>query len=281
MFSTKKIIGWSIFAVAIIALLCTVRCERIDTGCVGIKVNMTGGDRGVSNTEYVTGWVWYLAPLTRVYEFPISQQHVDYEEQTVIAKGGFQTSIKPSFNYSINPGDVADMFQSLRKSVTQLEKQWLYTAIIGSVNDVANRYQVDSIFNHREQFEAEIVKETNKRVNKWFTISQLRTNIVPPEALKESIIAKTRAMQDVQVAENQKLVAEAQAARKTANARGDSAERVINALAEAKSVGVLQEQLQKSPQYVELIKAQRWDGKLPVYNIGGGAGTFLQLPSKQ
>ncbi len=69
---------------------------------------------------------------------------------------------------------------------------WLKNAIVGAVNDVANTWSVDSIFNHRENFESNIVVECNKRLIKWFDVSQLRTNITPPVALQESIIAKTR-----------------------------------------------------------------------------------------
>ena len=50
------------------------------------------------------------------------------------------------------------MFQNLRVGVKDMEQGWLKNAIVGSVNDVANRYTVDSIFNHREEFESDIVK---------------------------------------------------------------------------------------------------------------------------
>jgi len=250
-------------------------CERIDAGNVGIKVNMTGGDKGVSKTEYVTGWVFYNSANSRIYEFPISQQHIDYEEASIVTKGGFVATIKPSFNYSINAGNIGDMFQNLRVSVKQMEQGWLKNAIIGSVNDVANRYTVDSIFNHRENFENDIVKECNKRVVRWFTVSQLRTNIIPPKEIQESIIAKTRAIQEEQAALSQKAVVAAQAENELVTARKDSAIQVMGALAEAKSISVKQQALQQSPQYVDLIKAERWNGVLPVYQLSGGGGSFL------
>ena len=191
-----------------------INVERIDAGHVGIKVSNVGDDRGVGRTEYVTGWVFYNSWISRIYEFPIHQQHIDYEANDIVTKGGFRATIKPSFNYSINPGNVADMFQNLRVGVTEMEQGWLKNAIVGSVNDVANRYTVDSIFNHREEFESDIVKECNKRVSKWFNVSQLRTNIVPPTEISESIVAKTRAIQEAQVAENRRQVAVADAERK-------------------------------------------------------------------
>ncbi|HYJ37152.1 MAG TPA: SPFH domain-containing protein, partial [Chitinophagaceae bacterium] len=201
-------IGIGIFVIGtIIALIQPFTLERVDAGHVGIKVNLTGDNRGVSKFEYKTGWVVYNTWLAKLYEFPTFQQHIDYPEQSVITKGGFSATIKPSFNYSLKPGDVGDMFQNLRLDVKSIEQQWLQTAIVGTVNDVANKWPVDDIFNQREKFESDIIAEANRRVSKWFIISQLRTNITPPQALQQSIEAKTKAIQEVQVAENQKLVA--------------------------------------------------------------------------
>jgi len=250
--------------------------ERIDAGHVGIKVSNVGDNRGVGKTEYVTGWVFYNSWISRIYEFPIHQQHIDYEAADIVTRGGFRATIKPSFNYSINAGNVADMFQNLRVGVKEMEQGWLKNAIVGSVNDVANRYTVDSIFNHREEFESDIVKECNKRVSKWFNVSQLRTNIVPPTEISESIVAKTRAIQEVQVAENRRQVAIADAERKIAEARGDSAQAVIQAAGRAEAIR--KEQTSLTPLYIDYIKIQKWSGQVPTTVAGGNTGFMIQLP---
>lgn len=252
----------------IIAFVQPFMVKRVDAGHVGIKVNLTGDNRGVSKFEYKTGWVIYNSWISRLYEFPVYQQHIDYPEQEVITKGGFSATIKPSFNYALKPGDVGDMFQSLRLDIKSIEHQWLQTAIVGTVNDVANKWSVDSIFNEREHFESDIIHEANKRVSKWFTISQLRTNITPPPALQQSIEAKTKAIQEVQVAENQKLVAIAEGERKIAQARADSAALVIEAAGEAEAIR--RKQIALTPTYVEYQKINKWDGKLPQVQSGGG-----------
>src|SRR5215203_4461883 len=271
---------WRLITVVLIAIIISainpIEIERIDAGHVGIKVSNVGDNRGVGKTEYVTGWVFYNSWISKIYEFPIHQQHIDYEEADIVTKGGFRATIKPSFNYSINPGNVANMFQNLRVGVKEMELGWLKNAIVGSVNDVANRYTVDSIFNHREEFEAAIVKECNKRVSQWFNVSQLRTNIVPPKEISESIIAKTRAIQEVQVAENQRQVAVADAERKIATARGDSAQAVIQAAGRAEAIR--KEQLALTPLYIDYIKVQKWSGQVPSTVAGGNSGFMIQLP---
>jgi len=258
-----------------VATINPIDVERIDAGHVGIKVSNIGDNRGVGKTEYVTGWVFYNSWISKIYEFPIHQQHIDYEEADIVTRGGFRATIKPSFNYSINPGNVASMFQNLRVGVKEMEQGWLKNAIVGSVNDVANRYTVDSIFNHREEFEGAIVKECNKRVSQWFNVSQLRTNIVPPKEISESIVAKTRAIQEVQVAENQRQVAVAEAERKIAEARGDSAQAVIQASGRAEAIR--KEQLSLTPLYIEYIKIQKWSGQVPTTVAGSNSGFLIQL----
>lgn len=249
--------------------------ERVDAGHVGIKVNLTGDSRGVSKFEYRTGWVIINTWVSKLYEFPTFQQHIDYPEQSVITKGGFSATIKPSFNYALKPGDIGDMFSNLRLDVRAIEQQWLQTAIVGTVNDVANKWSVDDIFNEREHFEADIIAEANKRVSRWFIISQLRTNITPPPALTKSIEAKTKAIQEVQVAQNQTKVAVAEGDRKIATAKADSSFNVITAAGESEAMKLKQAVL--SPAYIEYMKIQKWDGKLPTVSSGSN-GLILSLP---
>jgi regulator of protease activity HflC (stomatin/prohibitin superfamily) len=258
----------------LISLIQPFAIERIDAGHKGIVVNLSGSERGVASYQYTTGWVVYNTWFKQVLEFPTYQQHIEYDDQVVITKGGFSATIKPSFNYSLKPEAIGEMFENLRLSVKEIEQGWLKNAIVGAVNDEANKWEVDSIFSNRQQFEAAIVTECNKRLTKWFDVSQLRTNITPPEALQESIIAKTKAIQQAEASEQQAIAAIAEGKRKVAVARADSAETIINAQAAAKSIKIKQTEL--SPLYIEYLKAQAWDGKLPT-TIAGSSGTFLNI----
>jgi len=248
--------------------------EKIDAGHKGLKINLVGNQRGVSSYQYKTGWVVYNSWTEQVLEFPTYQQHIEYEDQGVILKGGFSATIKPTFNYSLREDAIGEMFVNLRRGIKEVEQGWLKNAIIGAVNDVANTWEVDSIFNHRQAFEASIVLECNVRLSKWFNVSQLRTNIVPPDALQESIINKTKAIQQAEASEQQALAAIAEGKRKVAVARADSAETIINAQAAALAIKIKQNQL--SPLYIEYVKWNAWDGKLPT-TMAGGTGTLLNI----
>jgi len=265
----------AIFVISIVASIAQpFAIEKVDSGYKGIKVSLVGSQRGVTNYQYKTGWVVYNTWTEQMLEFPTFQQHIEYDDQQVITKGGFPATIKPTFNYSLKEANIGDMFVNLRLDVKQVEQGWLKNAIIGAVNDVANTWEVDSIFGHRQQFEASIVAECNVRLAKWFNVSQLRTNITPPEALQEAIISKTKAIQQAEASEQQALTAIAEGKRKVAVARADSAETIINAQAAALAIKIKQNQL--SPLYIEYLKAQAWDGKLPT-TVAGNGGTFLNI----
>jgi len=258
----------------VIAFIQPYAVERIDAGHKGIVVNLSGGDRGVATYQYKTGWVVYNTWFKQVLEFPTYQQHIEYDDQMVITKGGFSATIRPSFNYSLKEDAIGDMFQNLRLGVKEIEQGWLKNAIIGAVNDVSNTWEVDSIFGHRQQFENAIVAECNIRLTKWFNVSQLRTNITPPESLQDAIVAKTKSIQQAEAEEQRAIAAEAVGRRKVAEAKADSAEMIINASAAAKAIQLKQEKL--SPMYIEYLKATAWDGRLPS-TIAGGSGTFLNI----
>jgi len=271
------IITFSIFSGGIVfSFIQPFTIKRVDAGSVGIVFRLSGNERGISKYELKGGWVVYNSWFSKLYEYQIFQQHVDYPEQPVITKGGFPTIIKPSFNYSLIPGTVGDMFSNLRLPLKEVEQLWLKTAITSSINDVSNSWTVDSIFNHRELFEMSIIAETIKRTGKWFTISQLRTNIMPPDALKESIVQKTKAIQDVMVAESQTKVAAAEALRKIATARGDSAQAVIAASGRAEAIK--KEQMQLTPLYIEYLKVKTWNGVNPTTVLSPNSGAIVQLP---
>lgn len=245
--------------------------KKIEAGYQGLLVDLVGDSRGASTIKEVSGWKIYNTWTEEIHQIPLDQRTIRYEKQAVIAKGGFPCDISPSFNHSVKRATSADMFTNLRTSyrtggLEAVEQGWLEIAILGAVSDVANKWVIDDIFNNRSGFEAAIVVEANKRVGKWFTISQLRTNIQPPPSIVESIKAKAKAVQDAITSESQAKAATADAQRKIALAKGDSATVVIAASSEAAALKLKQREL--TPLYVEYIKAGKWDGKLPTTTLG-------------
>lgn len=267
-------VGGLVLAGIVVAFGQPYAIDKVDPGYVGLKVNLIGDQRGVSKFQYRTGWVVYNVYTEQVVEIPSSQQHVEYEA-TGIAKGGFSVSIAPSFNYEIVPENAGDMYVSLRKTLGQIQDTWLKTASVGAANDVINRWSVDSIFNHRSEFEAEVMKEVNKRTIQWFRLSQIRTNITPPPSLQKAIAEKTAAVQEAQAAQAQNSVIHMENLNKIMTARGDSAQKVITASGDARAIAIRKEQI--TPVYIDYLKVQAWDGKNPSTLVTSGSSTTVMV----
>lgn len=254
--------------------------KKVEAGFKGLKVNLIGDDRGASNIQEVSGLILYNSYTEEMHQIPLDQRNINYKKTPIVAKGGFACDISPSFNYSVKSASAADMFTSLRSTyktggLEAIEQGWLHNAIIGAVNDVANTFVIDDIFNNRSKFEAAIVIEANKRVGRWFEISQLKTNITPPASISASINAKAKAVQDAITSAAQAQAARADKERIIALAQADSAKVVIKALAEAKSVQLKEQKL--TPLYIEYMKVSKWDGKLPTTTLGDSKGTMINI----
>src|SRR5690606_13049061 len=269
-----------ILLAALAALVQPMNYDVISVGHKGLLINLLGDRRGVSDTEEVSGVVFYNKYTQEIQEIPLDQRHIEYPESIIVAKGGFPCPIKPSFNYSVKESTAADMFTNLRSTYTKggleaIQEGWLNNAIIGAINDVANRHSIDYRFNNRETYEAEILSEVNKRIGKWFLVSQLKTNIQPPKAIRQSIEDKATADADAIKAEAQARVAQADAQRKIQLAKGDSASIVIRAQADAKAISLKQQEITST--YVEYQRVLKWDGVMPTTVLGSGSNTLYQM----
>ena len=269
-----------IFIAVVTALFQPFNYEVINVGHKGLLINLLGDNRGASNTAEVSGVVFYNKYTQEIQEIPLDQRHIEYPESIIVAKGGFPCPIKPSFNYSVKEGTASDMFTNLRSTYKKggleaIQEGWLNNAIIGAINDVANRHSIDYLFNNRETYEAEILSEVNKRIGKWFQVSQLKTNIQPPKAIRQSIEDKATADADAIKAEAQARVAQADAQRKIQLAKGDSASIVIRAQADARAISLKQQEI--TPTFVEYQRVLRWDGVMPTTTLGSGSNTLFNL----
>ncbi len=99
----------------------------------------------------------------------------------------------------------------------------------------------------------------------------LPKNIATEITIKETQKQKNKTSELMKI-ENKNL-AEA----KVATARGDSAKAIISAQAEAEAINIKQRELRQSPQYIEYMKARKWDGKMPHVVAGNSSGLIIDM----
>lgn len=256
----KKILKTLVLAVVTIFIgLNLESCERVDAGHEGILVNLYGDDKGVGDVSMCTGMVWYNPFTQSVYEYPTYVQTVDYEPFTINAKDGSEFTVDPTISLKIVDGKSPAVFKKYRKELDEVINTTLYNYVKNAFRIQLNNFSTDYIVSNRDSIEnaierylaADLLKEN-------FQLEQLTSGLKYPETIVKAVNEKNRAIQEAQKAENEVLVAEANAKKL-----------IVAAEAEAKANELKNQAL--TPQILEKMWIEKWDGKLPVY------GTTPQL----
>jgi regulator of protease activity HflC (stomatin/prohibitin superfamily) len=261
-----KLIGAGIVGLFLMIFLFK-SCERIDAGHVGVKVNLYGDNKGVSDVTEVTGMVFYNPITHSIYEFPTFIQHKEYTGDNsfvVNSKDGSEFHVSPIINYSVQREKVPTIFAKYRRSLDQIEEGFLKTAVFDAFRLATNVYTADELISNRQKFEIEVRRILEGQLlQEGFVVNQFTSNLVYPETFKAAIEAKNNAVQAALRAENEVKTAEAQAKIKVATAEGNAQAMLTSAKAEAEANRMKQQTL--TPLLIQLEYVQKWDGKLPVY----------------
>lgn len=264
---------------AIIALMFVVgtsSCTRIDAACEGIKVNLYGSDKGVDDVVLVTGMVWFNPFTEEVYEYPTYVQIVDYEPFEINAKDGSKFVVDPTININPIAGKAATIFKKYRKPLDEVIHDVLRTHIVNAYRIKLNSYTTDELVSKREEFERateDYLREVLAQEN--FELGEMTSGLKYPASLEQSITAKNQAVQEALRIENEVAAIEAQAKKTIAEAEGNAKAQRIKADAEAYYNRTVSASLSNA--LVQMKALEKWDGKTPI--VSGGASTFID-PSK-
>ena len=265
-------------------------CTRINPTEVGFKIDNSGDYRGIDSLPLLTGFQFYTPGFTYVVTIPTTQQHVIWSEDesegskpgehiTVACLGGAGFKMDVGLNYRVNPTKASKIYLKYKTDdLESISQTYLRNVVRGSMQDISGYITVDSILNNMPGFEAAVRKNVTERFEKdGFIVDNfsILKQPTPTDAnLAQAINAKIKAKQDAETSKMQLQSSIAEANKQVAQARGDSATKVINAMGEAEAVKKIQQVL--TPTYVQYILATRWNGVQPTV-VGGNGGMILQL----
>lgn len=247
-------------------LVSLVSCgyERIDAGYEGIKVNLYGNNKGVSDVELVTGAVWYNPITTEVYEYPTFVQTVDYPPFEVNSKDGSKFSVDPSALIKIIDGQSAAIFKKYRKDVSEVVEHTLYVLIKDAARIEFNNYNADEIVSKRSVVDKSFEDRVKLALEaEGFSLEQLTPGIQYPRSYEDAINAKNKAIQQKLQVENEVAVAKAEAEKL-----------LVKAKAEAEANKLREQAL--TPAILKKMWIERWDGVMPKV-VSDGNGLIIDM----
>lgn len=258
-------------------------CNRIDAGHAGIKVNLYGSDKGVSNITEVTGMVWYNPFTKSVYEVPTFLQNAVYtleevkeskenEEFRVTTKDGMTAAFDVSMNYITPSESVVAIFKKYRKPVKELEKTIFRTYLREAFNNVASSYTAEGLYENRAKFEeaaetraVDIFKKEGIIVEQIVILNEIRL----PGDITKRINDKVKAAQITKQKQEEVLQEKADAEKRIAKAEGYAKSMLIQSQAQAESYRIKKQEL--TPLLLEQMYIEKWQGSYGSGNVFNGS----------
>ena len=198
-----------------------------------------------------------------------------------------------SINWTVDKSSAMDLFIRYG-GLDQFENRILDPKLRSSAKAAISRFSASEIIRNRQAAVGEIMTEmTNSLEGFPVTVNSPQIeNIGLPDTYLEAVQEKERARENAErekhKLEQQRLIAlqavnsaEANAEAKRLEADAEAYRVITEATAEADAIRLVNEQLSRSPLYVDLVRAKRWDGVLPQTALGESVGAFLSIPQQK
>lgn len=162
--------------------------------------------------------------------------------------------------------------------IKNVETTLIAPNVPSSSKNFVSKYKGEELTQNRSKLEAEVEESLREELGDYGIIIT-DYNIIDidfEDNFEENIRLKVAAEVEAQTTKNKTATLEEQARQKVIQAQADADAQKVTADAEAYAIRVVQEQLDKSPQYIEFIKAQNWNGELPQV-MGNSVNPFITI----
>jgi regulator of protease activity HflC (stomatin/prohibitin superfamily) len=193
-----------------------------------------------------------------------------------------------ALNYHVSQENAQILYQQLG---LEYSARVISPAIQESVKQVTARFNAEELITKRETVKTEIEQQIKQRLAAYnvivetISITEFKFSDQFTRAVEAKVEAEQRALQasnELRRIEIEAQQAEAKAIgdqkANIARAEGLRQANILEAEGEAAAIRIIDEQLRNNPNYLEWLKTQRWDGKLPLV-IGEGGTPFIQIPT--
>ena len=275
--------------ILIIGGICVISCmERIPTGYVGVVYNMNGGVDGEVLTQ---GW-HVVSPTKKIttYSVGLEQSYLTSEDKgdspkdesfSIPTSDGKTVRVNLEFSYRFDEERVAETFVMFKgKSGESIKDTFIKPKVVAWTQEVSANYPVTDIFgDQRTAINAELDVYLRDKFNQYgIVIDTVNfTDISVDEETAAAIQKKVTAQQELELAgieaetakiqaNKEKAVAEIKAQQAIITAEGAADALRIAAEAEADANKKIAASL--TPELIEKIKYERWDGMMP--KVSGG-----------
>ena len=270
-----KIVVIAIAVLVIIGVTVAGAVQIVDAGHRGILLHWNAVD---TSTLPLDEGLHFVTPFAdSVVNMEV--RTLKYVKSTSSASRDLQTvSTAVTVNYHPAPNSVHFLFKEVGMDY---ENRIIQPAIEEVVKQVTANYNAEELITKRPQVKSDIESAINERLIDFNIVTEVVsiTDFQFSSLFASAIESKVEAEQKAFRAENDLLRIEVEARQHEAQALGIAQANIAEAQGEAKAITIINQALSNNPHYLEWLKTQAWDGKLPLV-VGEGGTPFIQIPVK-
>jgi prohibitin 2 len=276
-------------AITLIAILIINPFSTVPTGMRGV-ITQFGAIKGIEPEGLVI-----LPPWQKLSVFNIRSEESSIEKASAATKDTQPVTVSLMVRYSIKPERIAEVFEKYSRDGDL--SSYVATATQEVFKAVTAKYTAPELISKRSDVSADIYSALQKKLDLYGAMViniDMRNFEFSPEYMK-AINDKTTQDQLKLVAENKLLtvhaeqqqkvvVAEAEAAAARAKADGEAYANLTIATAQADALKVQNAALSQNKDVLELrrievekVKAERWNGQLPVNMYGSAPIPYIDV----
>jgi len=175
-------------------------------------------------------------------------------------------STEVALNYHVEKDSVYTLFKNIGENY---EERIISPSIQEVVKATTAKHIAEELITKREIVKEEIKEHLRERLSQSFiALDDLSiTNFDFSREFNHAIEQKVTAEQNALKEQNNLKVVQFQAQQKIEQAKG-----------EAEAIRIINEQLSKSPKYIDYLTIQKWDGKMP---LALGSGSLLSITGEK
>jgi len=269
-----KIVLLAIIVLVIIGVVASSSVKIVDAGNRGILTHWNAVD--LTNPPLDEG-IHFVIPFqddvvqmeVRTLKYDTSTRSASQDLQTV------QTTV--TVNYHPDTERVHFLYKEIGLSY---ESRVIQPAIDETVKQVSANYNAEELITKRPLVKADIENAIRDRLNQFYIETEVIsiTDFEFSPLFAKAIESKVEAEQKAQKAENDLIRIEVEARQLEAQAVGLAAANIAEAQGEAEAISIINQALSNNPFYLEWLKTQAWDGRLPLV-VGEGGTPFIAIPT--
>ena len=271
--NAARIVLIAIIILVLIGVMVSASVKIVDAGHRGVLLHWSAVD--LSKPPLDEG-IHFVVPFQDEV-VNIEVRTLKYASEARSASKDLQTvETTVTVNYYPDKESIHRLYKNLG---LDYENRVIQPAIEETVKQVTANYNAEELITKRPLVKADIEASIRERLNQFDVVTEVIsiTDFEFSSLFAQAIESKVEAEQKALKAENDLRRIEVEARQHEAQAIGIANANIAEAKGEAEAIAIINQALADNPNYLEWLKTQAWDGKLPLV-VGEGGTPFISIP---